>query len=119
MQISYLTPAGETVQVGLAGLTPQKLNGITSNPIYITTPSGYTPIQGELTAGSSAAFPILGEARYFRIGFYNPGNANAVTTFRMDDSDAADDAMDSIATALAGDETAIVLLSDGTFYVVS
>lgn len=119
MQISYLTPAGETVQVGLAGLTPQKLNGITSSPITIDTPSGYTPIQGTLATGSSAAYPLLGQAAYFSIGFYQAGNANAITTFRMDDTDAADDAMDSIATALAADETSIVLLSDGTFYVVS
>lgn len=108
-------PTGENVQVGQFETTPQRLASITSNPIYITTPSGYTPVQGTLTAGSSAAFPILGTANNYYIGFFDGLNKTLlVTKFPMDDSDAVTTGLATIAAALVADTAAITLKSDGT-----
>lgn len=109
-------PTTEKVQVGLGECTPQALPAMTpSGYPYITTPSGYTPVQGTLAAGGTAAFPIMGEAVYNHIGFYDGENKTLlVTKFKMDDADAMTTGLETIATALAADTGAIVLKSDGT-----
>lgn len=114
MLITFV-PTGETVQVGLGAATPQALAGYTSNPIYLTTPSGYTPVQGTMTAGSSANFPIIGQYNKPSIGFYS-GNVNAylVTKFEMDDATAVTTGMATISTALGVPQETLFLLADGT-----
>lgn len=114
MLVTY-APTGENVQVGPFETTPQALAAITSNPIYITTPSGYTPVQGTLTAGSSADFPILGAANGNYIGFYDGMNKTLlVTKFLMDDATAVTDGLAALAGALVAGAGAVTLNSDGT-----
>ena len=106
-------PTGENVQVGLGEATPQKLSGISSNPIYITVPSGYV-MQGSLTTGSSAAYPLLGQGAGFYIGFYAGDNKTLlVTKFKMDDETAATTGLATLAAALAAGTDAITLKSNG------
>ena len=122
MLVSFTHDNGtiENVQVGLGECTPQSLAAITSNPIYLDTPAGYTPIQGTMATGSSALFPILGSANGNYIGFYDGENKTLlVTKFEMDDADAVTTGLTSLAVALASDETAIVLEKNGTYSVAS
>jgi hypothetical protein len=105
----------ENVQVGQGETTPQRLGSFASNPIYITTPAGYTPVQGTLTAGSSAAFPILGTANGNYIGFYDGENKTLlVTKLLMDDSTAVTTGLATIAGALEAGDATLYMLSDGT-----
>ena len=114
MLVTY-DPTGENVQVGLGETTPQRLGSFASNPIYIDTPAGYTPIQGTLAAGSSAAFPILGTANGHYIGFFDGENKTLlVTKFEMDDAAAVTTGLATISAALVADTAAITLNSDGT-----
>lgn len=108
-------PSGETVQVGLGACTPQALAGYSSNPIYLDTPAGYTPVQGTMAAGSSANFPIIGQYNKPSIGFYS-GNVHAylVTKFEMDDAAAVTTGMATISTALDASAETLILKSDGT-----
>lgn len=108
-------PTGENVQVGPFETTPQALASISSNPIYITTPSGYTPVQGTLTAGSSADFPILGAANGHYIGFFDGENKTLlVTKFLMDDAAAVTAGLTTISDALINGDAYIGLNSDGS-----
>lgn len=109
-------PTGENVEVGPNGTTPQKLSAITSNPIYLTTPAGYEPVQGTMTAGSSAFYPILGDANGHYIGFYAGDNKTLlVTKFKMDDATAVTDGLTALAVALSDDPVvSVTLASDGT-----
>jgi len=105
----------ENVEVGEFAAVPQRLAAITSNPIYITVPSGTTPIQGGLTAGSSPFYPILGTANGNYIGFFAGQNKTLlVTKCLMDDATAVTDGLTNIAVALAAGDGAIILNSDGT-----
>ena len=117
MLISFTHSNGvtENVQVGLGECTPQSLAAITSNPIYLDTPAGYTPIQGTMASGSSALFPILGSANGYYIGFYGGENKTLlVTKFEMDDATAVATGLATISAALVADTAAITLRSDGT-----
>lgn len=108
-------PTGENVQVGPFETTPQRLSSITSNPIYLDTPSGYTPVQGTMASGSSANFPILGTANRHYIAFYDGLNKTLqVCKFAMDDAAAVTTGLATIATALNAATEAITLKSDGT-----
>jgi hypothetical protein len=119
MQVTF-APTGENVFVGQNATTPQALSAITSNPIYLDTPAGYTPVQGTMAAGSSAFYPILGTANGHYIGFYAGENKTLlVTKFRMDDATAVTTGLATIAAQLAADEGAIVLDSDGTIVTPS
>ena len=113
MLITFV-PTGETVQVGLGACTPQALAGYTSNPIYLTTTAGYTPVQGTMTAGSSANFPMIGQYNKPSIGFYS-GNVHAylVTKFEMDDAAAVTTGMATISAELNDSSEAITIGSDG------
>jgi hypothetical protein len=114
MLITFV-PTGETVQVGLGACTPQALAGYTSNPIYLTTPSGYTPVQGTMAAGSSANFPMIGQYNQPAIGFYSANvHAYLVTKFTMDDAAAVTTGMATISTALDADDATLLINSDGT-----
>ena len=105
----------ENVQVGPGETTPQRLAPITSNPIYIDTPSGYTPVQGTMASGSSAFFPILGSANGNYIGFYDGENKTLlVTKLLMDDANAVTAGLALIATALTDADPVLYMLSDGT-----
>ena len=109
------SPTGENVEVGEFAAVPQRLAAITSNPIYITGPSGTTPIQGTLTAGSSPFYPILGTANENYIGFFAGQNKTLlVTKFAMNDATAVTTGLATIATALAAGDGALGLESDGT-----
>jgi len=108
-------PTGENVEVGPLATTPQRLSAITSNPIYLDTPSGYTPVQGTLTAGSSAFYPMLGAANGNYIGFFAGDNKTLlVTKFLMDDATAVTTGLATIATALGAGDGALILKRDGT-----
>lgn len=107
-------PTGENVEVGLGGTTPQKLAAITSNPIYITTPSGTTPVQGNMASGSRASYPILGSANGNYIGFYAGENKTLlVTKFKMDNAAAVTAGLAAIAAALTAGNAVLDLDSDG------
>lgn len=108
-------PTGENVQVGQFETTPQRLATITSNPIYLDTPSGYTPVQGTMASGSSADFPILGTANNYYIGFFDGMNKTLlVAKFPMDDAAAVTTGLATIVAALNASTEAITLKSDGT-----
>lgn len=108
-------PTGENVEVGPLAATAQKLSAITSNPIYLDTPGGYTPVQGTMAAGSSAFYPILGSANGNYIGFFAGDNRTLlVTKFLMDDATAVTDGLAAIAAALAAGDGALELNSDGS-----
>lgn len=107
-------PTGENVEVGPGAATPQKLAAMTSNPIYIDTPSGYTPVQGEMADGSKANFPILGAANGAYIAFYAGENKTLlVTKFKMDDAAAVTAGLAAIAAALTAGNAVLQLDSDG------
>lgn len=119
MEVTF-APSGERVFVGDNATTPQRLAAITSNPIYLTTPAGYAPVQGTMTAGSSAFYPILGSANGHFIGFYAGENKTLlVTKFQMDDAAAVTAGLASISEQLAADEAAIILASDGSSTIPS
>ena len=108
-------PTGENVQVGLGETTPQALSAITSNPIYLDTPSDYAPVQGTMASGSSAAYPILGAANGHFIGFYAGMNKTLlVTKFKMDDASAVTTGLATIAGALGDGDDVLILKSDGS-----
>jgi len=103
MQITFYN--GEVVQVGENSNVPQSLGSFSSNPIYIDTPSGTTPVQGTLTAGSSAAYPILGELNGFYLAFYLVAEPSIMTTkIKFAQASYVTTALAAIATALAADE---------------
>ena len=114
MEVTF-EPTGEKVQVGLGGAVAQRMATITSNPIYIETPSGTTPVEGTLVAGSSAAYPIIGAANGHFIGFYGgAGQTIFITKFGMDDADAVTAGLNAISAALVAETAAITLKADGT-----
>lgn len=119
MQVTF-DVNGENVQVGPLGTTPQKLGSISSNPIYLNTPSGYTPVQGTMASGSSADFPILGTANGHYIGFFQTQSPTIlVTKFQMDDETAVTNGLSNLAAALQGDDLAVILSSDGSVATAS
>lgn len=110
MQITF-TPSGETVEVGLGANSAQKgpIAGPYSGP-YITTPSGYVPVQGTLTANTSYLAAIGPGGAY--ISFYNQ-LGNLVTKFKMNDAAAATTGMATIATALGAGDLILNLAATG------
>lgn len=119
MQVTF-EPTGESVQIGQGAATPQRAGRITSEPIYIDTPSGYMPAQGLMASGSSAAYPILGTANEFGIAFFAGENRTLlVTQFNMDSAQAVTDGLSNLAAALQNEDFAVILSSDGTVAVAS
>lgn len=95
--------------------------GPTTGPysqLLLTTPSGYTPIQGTITGGTSPLFNISGVGGPY-LSFYDQASGTKVASFLMDDATAASDGAAAIALAIANEDTSITLDSDGTVAVIS
>lgn len=115
MQITF-EPTGEVVTGVGVTVTPQFTNGIGTLvlPTY-TVPSGYTPVQTTLTAGSPAAILAGSYSTGYYVRFF-AGDAKTllVTKFKMDDADALVAAAATIESALNAATEAIVLKSNGS-----
>jgi hypothetical protein len=119
MLVTY-TPTGENVEVGPGAAVAQALSGITSNPIVITTLPGYTPVEGTMAAGSTAAYPILGRSAGPSVGFYDGLNKTLlVARFYLEDATAVTTALAGIATELQAGTGAVTLDADGTVTAVA
>ena len=102
-------PTGE--QVDTAFCTPQaKANGPWTYP-SISTPSGYTPVQGT----ASGRLGVLGSGGNYITWYHGNvmGSPSPISQWKMDDATAVTDGLAAIATALSAGDAIVTIGSDG------